>query len=492
MSTVIPLLLNLLHLYQFISISPTRAIGNANDDCYPQEKTPVAKMGLNYSTFAVALFAAFIILCCLVSLFLHHSPFGTSMTTSESRRNEDDTNTTRNDSYALSKIGKNSVYSYIVKELPLGWLGAFVTLGLQIFILAFFIIASEANLQDDKIDIKFTWKCPRDSHKCDNKADLTGAGWIIFSVLMFAFLAKDMINGCKLIYHSSRRYDPGPGPRIRYFIGGVSLCFITLFALYVSCCNCNEVSFEPHPIPMHLIHNMLVLLIALAQVSTVYNNVIASSNTEMILNSVVVLFVMEIDEYIFSALGAINRKWTGEADTEEELSKMKEDIERQRARIASQQKQIDNQREHLRMLREDVEKMRESRAAETSDIESAAFDVSVGTEQVAQIALPCGAEEQKIKESKAVATSPKVVPQCTGSAHESITAKESKDTSFVADVRKGGTMNEMKDEDETEDTFPKDENVLENEEIIATHEPSIVLAATSDSKIISECENEEL
>ena len=243
---------------------------------------------------------------------------------------------------------------------------------------------------------------------------------------------------------------------------------------------------------MHLIHNMFVLLIALAQVSTVYNNVIASSNTEMILNSVVVLFVMDIDEYIFTALSAINRKWTGEADAEEELSKMKEDIERQRAMIASQQKQIDNQREHLRMLREDVEKMRDSRAAEKSDIESAAFDVGVGTEQVAQIALPCGAEEQKIKKSKAAATSPKVIPQCTGSAHESITAQESKDTSFVADVRKGGTMNEMKDEDETENTFPKDENVLENEEIIATHEPSIVLAATSDSKIISECENEEL
>ena len=166
-----------------------------------------------------------------------------------------------------------------------------------------------------------------------------------------------------------------------------------------------------------------------------YNNAIATSTSEIIINSVVVLFVMDIDEYIFTALSAINRKWTGEADAEEELSKMKDDIERQRARIASQQKQIDKQREHLRMLREDVEKMRESRAAETSDIESAAFDVGVGTEQVAQIALPCGAEEQKIKESKAAATSPKVIPQCTGSAHESITAQESKDTSFVADVR---------------------------------------------------------
>jgi len=138
------------------------------------------------------------------------------------------------DKYALSKIGKKSMYSYFVKDKFAGYLLAFATLGIQIAILVFFIIASEANLQDDRIDIQFTWKCPPDSDVCKDKADLTDAGWAIFCLLMIAFLAKDMISGTKLIYYSSKT-GHRIGSRIRYFIGGVCLCSVTLFALYVSC-----------------------------------------------------------------------------------------------------------------------------------------------------------------------------------------------------------------------------------------------------------------
>jgi len=141
----------------------------------------------------------------------------------------------RDEEYALSKIGKNSVYSYFVTDKVFGWLAAVTTVGIQVGILVFFIIASEANLQDDKIDIKFAWKCPRDTDVCENEADLTNAGWFIFVVLMIACLAKDIISGTKLIYYSAKvRHDRHS--RIRYFLGGMILCLITLFALYVSCC----------------------------------------------------------------------------------------------------------------------------------------------------------------------------------------------------------------------------------------------------------------
>eukprot|EP00984_Skeletonema_dohrnii_P024485 scaffold13607_cov117-Skeletonema_dohrnii-CCMP3373.AAC.9 len=289
--------------------------GNANDDCYPQEKTRVANFG--YSEFAAVFFACFIVFCCLVALSLYlvgkRKNRGNALTRSAERRLEED------DKYALSRIGKESVYSYFVTEKPIGWLAAFATLGIQVGILQFFVVASEANLQEDTIDIQFTWKCPRDSDVCKNKADLTKAGWIIFSLLMIAFLAKDMINGCKLIYFSSKANTLGA--RIRYFIGGMGLCSITLFALYVS---------------------------------TVYNSAIATSNTEIIANSVIVLFIMEIDEYIFSAVDAINEKWTEHA-ADNEVSEMKEETARQGAQIESQQEEIDNLRKDLRMLREAVE-----------------------------------------------------------------------------------------------------------------------------------------
>ena len=149
---------------------------------------------------------------------------------SRERRIEED------DKYALSRIGKNSVYSYFVTDKALGWVVAFATLGIQVAILIFFVNASEVRLQEDIIDIQFTWKCPRDSDECRNTADLKRIGWFIFSMLLIAHLGKDSINGSKLIYHSSRiRHTLGS--RVRYFIGGIGLCSITLFAIYVSCCN---------------------------------------------------------------------------------------------------------------------------------------------------------------------------------------------------------------------------------------------------------------
>ncbi|KAK1733567.1 hypothetical protein QTG54_015740 [Skeletonema marinoi] len=64
--------------------------------------------------------------------------------------------------------------------------------------------------------------------------------------------------------------------------------------------------------------------IVLCAVSTVYNKAIATSNTEIIVNSVIVLFVMEFDEWNFSIMGAINEKWTNhEAESEDASSDAK-------------------------------------------------------------------------------------------------------------------------------------------------------------------------
>ena len=192
-------------------------------------------MGLTYVTFATVLFACFVSLSCVVVLFSYlcrkRRNRGNALTRSDETETID-----KDDKYALSRIGNESVYSYIVTDKRLGWLGAFTTLGIQVAVLIFFVMASEADLQDDKIDIIFTWKCPRDSYLCRNTADLKGIGWFVFCMLMIAHLGKDLINGSKLIYHSSKRGHP-IGSRIRYFIGGIGLCSITLFALYVSCCD---------------------------------------------------------------------------------------------------------------------------------------------------------------------------------------------------------------------------------------------------------------
>ncbi len=80
--------------------------------------------------------------------------------------------------------------------------------------------------------------------------------------------------------------------------------------------------------------------------SAVYNKAIATRNTELIVNSVVVLFVMEMDEYIFAALKAVNEKWAAHAE-DNTIDKMKKEID----------KQIESQQEELRKLRVAVHKM---------------------------------------------------------------------------------------------------------------------------------------
>jgi len=121
------------------------------------------------------------------------------------------------------------------------------------------------------------------------------------------------------------------------------------------------------------------------QVSTIYNRAIATSNTELIVNSVIILFVMELDEWIFSDLEAINEKWTKHSsngsesdrgtrlDTDEAgegsiIDEMKEEIALQKVQITSQQGQIASLQEDLRMLHEMVERL-QAAASPASDSE---------------------------------------------------------------------------------------------------------------------------
>ena len=106
--------------------------------------------------------------------------------------------------------------------------------------------------------------------------DLTKAGWFVFVVLMIAFLAKDFLNGGKLLYHSSKNRHT-IGSRIRYFIGGLGLFSITAVTLFVSC-RCDGVC---HLIIVFMLSspNLWVCLIDLSQVSTIQRScVICNGN----------------------------------------------------------------------------------------------------------------------------------------------------------------------------------------------------------------------
>ncbi|KAK1744649.1 hypothetical protein QTG54_005182 [Skeletonema marinoi] len=168
-------------------------LGNADDGCYPQEETNIQKLGVeSYEIFAAVLFACFIALCCMVALLLYmtarRKKIGNSLTS------EMETRIKENDVYALSKIGKDSVYSYFVTDKLFGWFLALATIGIQVGILVFFMKSAEANLQNDRTAVEFTWQCPRDTDSCKNKSKLSDFGWICFGFMICAHLATDFIG----------------------------------------------------------------------------------------------------------------------------------------------------------------------------------------------------------------------------------------------------------------------------------------------------------
>ena len=109
----------------------------------------------------------------------------------------------------------------------------------------------------------------------------------------------------------------------------------------------------------------------LAQVATVYNKAIATSNTDIIVNSVEILFIMDLDEWLFAGLEAWNENWTKHASDSEDTSL---DVEAEKGgkmaelknEVALQKDQVARQNDEIAILRETVQKMQASIAAFSS------------------------------------------------------------------------------------------------------------------------------
>eukprot|EP00804_Cyclotella_cryptica_P031053 CCRYP_015964-RD/>CCRYP_015964-RD protein AED:0.43 eAED:0.43 QI:317/1/1/1/1/1/6/323/172 len=92
---------------------------------------------------------------------------------------------------------------------------------------------------------------------------------------MMSHLAKDIVNGLKLINMSTKEWHHR-NRRIRYFFGGVCLVLISAFAIYAT---------------------------------TVYNIAIARSNPELIASAVIVLFITDVDEQIYGFIETACPRW---------------------------------------------------------------------------------------------------------------------------------------------------------------------------------------
>lgn len=246
---------------------------NIQGNCYPQKETNVGSWGFTYSQFTlVVLLTVFGISCvtAMASFIYDKTKYPHAPTESISQLQKKEV-----DFKCADEFAEVSVYQFFLGKSVLGWVASLGTVLAQGFMLFEFVKGAEIDLSDDASDLVYTWFCPRDNAECRDLGDLTKSGWFAFFVLMIAHILKDIINGMKMIVLSGKARNDLQ-TRIRFFVGGTVLFSISLFTFYAS---------------------------------VIYNAAIASSNTEIIMNSVVIVFICDVDELFYDILLTINPDW---------------------------------------------------------------------------------------------------------------------------------------------------------------------------------------
>ena len=135
---------------------------------------------------------------------------------------------------------------------------------------------------------------------------------------MATHLLVDIINGVKLVILSAKqRHDWNT--RMRYFIGGTLIVNITACTLYVSTIlqQLQRVSVTPSIIC--LLH---IICLAYLISRTLSLLLVSIGNTEVIANSVIILFIMDIDELLYDTMTVTNTNWVKSMTLEDEDSEL--------------------------------------------------------------------------------------------------------------------------------------------------------------------------
>merc|ERR1712194_902526 len=127
------------------------------------------------------------------------------------------------------------------------------------------------------VDVSYTWKCNPLRNRCEDTYSVTWHGWLIFIALMVVFLAKDVICGLKMVNLSGKRRH-SHGLRLRLFSGGVILWGISMYTVFAS---------------------------------AIYIKATATSDTELVTDAAIIIFIMEFDEKLFELIQAHASRWVG-------------------------------------------------------------------------------------------------------------------------------------------------------------------------------------
>ena len=170
----------------------------------------------------------------------------------------------------LSEIyTESSVHSFIFAEGNLPKVIYLLSICLQFALFSIYIQASDIDKEDT--DWKFTYQCPDNTEECVNLKKATTWGWALSTFVVFCFIGTDVVMSFRQFFQGIIRKDPA------IIISGLVLFFLTFMAIYSS---------------------------------FMYNRILAEKNTDLILNAVVLIFIMDVDDKMHSICKKLFPEWT--------------------------------------------------------------------------------------------------------------------------------------------------------------------------------------
>ena len=96
-----------------------------------------------------------------------------------------------------------------------------------------FINYSILDFSADESQFVYSYTCPTYMKECRNENDSDWRGWLFFALLMIGNELADFISGIKLLMLSGAE-KLSSNKRIRFFIGGTCLCFVSSLTVIAS------------------------------------------------------------------------------------------------------------------------------------------------------------------------------------------------------------------------------------------------------------------
>lgn len=163
----------------------------------------------------------------------------------------------------------DSIYCFLLSNSYVAKMIHLITAGIQIWLYTFYLAAS--NVRNPDTDWRFSFRCLANSMSCVDDSSVHAEGWFVFCAVLVLHLGADVVMGILQIRKAVMLLD------FHLFVSGITMFSLTSFG---------------------------------GLTSYYYNVALAESNTDLISNAVILLFINDLDEKFLILLQIVAPDWT--------------------------------------------------------------------------------------------------------------------------------------------------------------------------------------